>query len=284
MAGSSRARISSIVTEPFDPVYGLESWVEEGDDHSAAPAHPKPGFDPVYPFSPYQGDSGRPAQAGWQAGPDQGLSQRYSPHDDIVSPLSHGQQSGFPETNEFRPLRISSPPGHAVLRDTANQYDPPGNRASTYSIPEAPPPPRYPETNFHDSGFLQPGATPDDMEMQRRQRSQLGVKRQGSIMQRVGTRIMGTVKGNRNSQGWRGGTLRRQQTTKQAGEGVDTDYMELTGKGEDGDEAIGFDVSTFDFGPEFAVPHAAAQAMENKGFDEDYAYTGLSSGLLRGLS
>lgn len=263
MSGSFQARITSL-EDHFDPNYPLQTWDEE-DEHLTAsvgkhPYNPKPTHtvNTSYSPSPYSGQT-----PSWPAGPNEysGVrAQEYESHSfdvhGIISPLERRQSrasDGFFDSSQ----QLHTP-----------SQAPSVNQPSIYTIPAPPPPPHVPDPDYqsYDPTRL---SVMDTSSNHSRQRSHLGVKRQGSILSRVGTRIMGTVKGRRT------GTMRRHHTTRKTGEGGDADYMELTGKHEDSEEveAIGYDVSTY-FGPEFVVPEATLNAMKKSEFDENLAYTG----------
>lgn len=90
---------------------------------------------------------------------------------------------------------------------------------------------------------------------------------------------MGTVRRSRSLAPWGSGARRSVlpsdlEGVGGGGGGDSATYMELRERDRDADDddAIPVDISTF--GPEFAVPQAAARAMEEHHFD-DLAYTGL---------
>jgi len=321
MSTSSKARIDSIVTEPFDPVY--EPWVDDEDEHTsgnAAAQNPhlhEPGFDPSYPFSPFQNspEIGISAAPGWDAAPEGRFfeSPEHSPQlrptataiassfeypNDMVSPLSppatfpsstlrHANQEMQPLKQESQDLREAS----VAPYDRPYRNESQSKRESAYTIPEAPPPPLPMDVNPTEyererAEALGRDSLPMDVDLTdyereraealggdsegQQNRQSPGVRRHGSIAQRLGSRLMGTVRRNRTSGGrWSAAGRRSRVGDLGATDGA-PDYMEL----DEREEAIGVDISTF--GPEFAapLPQAAVRAMEQHGFDDELAYTG----------
>ena len=373
MSASSRARIDSIVTEPFDPVYGLQTWDDDDppqhqhppqhDNHhydhhhndpttatatatpTAVPQLGEPGFGPTCPFEPFQSHP-PPRQTsstapGWQAGPDVGfyVSPEQSPHLqptanvtahttvaeyplDVVSPLSP------PATYSSHP---GSPPRRADaqvhLLPHASHPDPLADRSSGYPYSPYSHSSLHPRSPSRSQSLQTPRAAPRDFVYtnfekpppagdataptttsppafggvgssssggggdgvggggdgsgagHRRHASQGVMRRHGSMAQRLGSRLMGTVRRSRSSAPWGSGARRsvlpsNLEGVGGGGGGDNATYMELRERDRDADDddAIPVDISTF--GPEFAVPQAAARAMEEHRFD-DLAYTGL---------
>jgi hypothetical protein len=95
----------------------------------------------------------------------------------------------------------------------------------------------------------------------------LGVQRQPSRLERLGDKILGTVRGRHS---------RSRSFLGKSGAGHDPEMGKQTGsyakvEERDEDEPLGYDISTF--GADF-IPAPAVRAMEEHKMDADYVYTG----------
>ncbi|KAA8895868.1 hypothetical protein FN846DRAFT_967588 [Sphaerosporella brunnea] len=291
MSTNPRARISSIVTEPFDPLYG---WHDDEDPQpqqhqpNVAPARPAPStvnpapppppqfpaFDPSYPFSPFA----LPAEAGMPPMPHYGSAAFFAspPHSPRLQPTVKSTPAPPPP-----PV----PPGEPDLADPANvisPLSPPGaawrgerekERERDRDLTVSPligrdsfpaPPGREKDTSYLSAPkAMMDIEAADDKEGFSQERRSHRLSRSGSMAQRFG-RMLGSVRRSRTSApGARWNTVRRSR--------LGEDYTELE-EVEERDEPIGFDVSSF--GPEFAVPQPTQKVMEKHEFNEDMAYTG----------
>lgn len=143
-------------------------------------------------------------------------------------------------------------------------------RESSYVPPPAPPIPSVPllDLDFSEYNKIRLDAGEEmgrETDEKRHTLYRGSVKAGGTIRRHIGT-LLGTIKRPRQSGRW--GTPA--QRDRGEGEGA-RPYTELRGEEQD-DDPIVFDVSSW--GPEFAVPTAAAKAMEENKMDPRFAYTG----------
>jgi hypothetical protein len=253
MPTSPRARLSSIVTEPFDPHYG---WLSDEDSptHEAAPTHDgpptippprlSPGFDPTYPFSPFEtpAAAGLPpmSRASFPPAPPPPPPDVPDLSATVVSPLS-------PPRTAWRSARERDVVAAPLIRPESFPPRPGRERDTTYR----------PKLEM-DIEISEPAETT---------RRSHRISRSGSMAQRLGRMLSRSRSG-----GGRWSTVRRSRL------GDDLEYTELAGLQEgDREDSIPFDVSSF--GAEFAVPNQAVRAMEEHQWNENMAYTGeFSSG------
>jgi hypothetical protein len=249
MSTHPRARLSSIVTEPFDPIYGWHD--DDSPTHDAVPAPPpwlSPGFDPAYPFSPFQ----PPAEGG-------------------MPPMS---RASFLESQRLQPTVSAapppppSPPEEPDLAGVVSPVSPPrtawrSERERERDIVVSPliRPESFPARPGRDRDTMYRPKVEMEVEVSEPEaRRSHRISRSGSMAQRLG-RIL-----SRRNGAARWSTVRRSRIG-------DEEYTELGGLEEaDKEDAIAFDVSSF--GAEFAVPNPTIKSMEEHAWNENMAYTG----------
>jgi len=300
----ARPRLSSTVTEPFDPVYGYNDLYDNTDNdvHQRVRTTPAPGTVSASAsaaaapetclFSPYEAlaTSGMPPVGVYGGGFFE--SPEHSPRLQPTAMPVVGRATTADSTVEVPSMSTwIAPLPPSVARMPTRERDfaaPPLRQQSTFAGNSNSS--SHPHNGYGDVEVpLSPAKPAVGIEVEERaerspdkkkreslvfgepgsgRRASVRMARHESMATRLGRSIIGTVKRSRTTAG---GGLDRWTSVRRSRLLGDEDYTEL-GVLDEREAPIGIDVSTF--GPEFSVPHQTAKAMETAGFNENLAYTG----------